>query len=313
MCPTPGVAPPLLPYGAPQGSPLLIQGRRLVVVAWKNQFEYDGGWGIPGPILDDPGPIKLPFSPACYTTSTGAVRGSWCLQDHVASAFPRGVQRNVDDSRGAAVISSLSRRRRARQFSGFLGSPPWITSGSFCVLGFEFSPWVVPGAFRVLRSSSFSLGSLRCFGICNVRVWSVSRVIGLGSFVRAFFFLSYRPCALLGPGWSLFARLFAFPLPSRRPSHSVLGHGLGNRAAKQRHGTVGSSCSFFFVVLPTPSSSSEPGGGQGNLATHTVAQDGMFCLISFVMHVVLFSLLIAFSARHLPPSWDCGLCHLSIS
>ena len=29
------------------------------------------------------------------------------------------------------MISSRSRRRRARQFSGFLGSPPWITSGAF--------------------------------------------------------------------------------------------------------------------------------------------------------------------------------------
>ena len=40
--------------------------------------------------LDDPGPIKLPLSPARYTTSAGAVRGSWCLQVHVASAFSRG-------------------------------------------------------------------------------------------------------------------------------------------------------------------------------------------------------------------------------
>ena len=55
--------------------------------------------------LDDPGAIKLPLSPARYTTSTGAVRDSWRLQIHVASAFSRGVQRNVDDSRGAAVIS----------------------------------------------------------------------------------------------------------------------------------------------------------------------------------------------------------------
>ena len=54
--------------------------------------------------LDDPGPIKLPLSPARYTTSTGAVRGSWCLQFHVASAVSRGIQRNVDDSRGAAVV-----------------------------------------------------------------------------------------------------------------------------------------------------------------------------------------------------------------
>ena len=55
-------------------------------------------------ILDDPGPFKLPLFPTSYT-SAGAVRGSWCLQVHVASAFSRGVHRNVDDSRGAAVIS----------------------------------------------------------------------------------------------------------------------------------------------------------------------------------------------------------------
>ena len=55
--------------------------------------------------LDDPGPIKIPLLPARYTTSTGAVRGSWCLQVHIAGAFPRGIQRNVDESRGAAVAS----------------------------------------------------------------------------------------------------------------------------------------------------------------------------------------------------------------
>ena len=54
--------------------------------------------------LDDPGPIKLLLSLARYTTSTEAVRGSWCLQAHAASAFSRGVQRYVDDSRGAAVV-----------------------------------------------------------------------------------------------------------------------------------------------------------------------------------------------------------------
>ena len=32
-----------------------MQGRRLVVVAWKNQREYDGGWNIPGPIFGRPG------------------------------------------------------------------------------------------------------------------------------------------------------------------------------------------------------------------------------------------------------------------
>ena len=105
---------------------------------------------------------------------------------------------------------SLSRRRRARQFSGFLGSPPWITSCSFCVLGFGFTPWVapdlfcvlgsafslwvVPGPFCVMRSSSFSLGSLRCLGIL-ISGFGASCVIGLGRLVRAFFFLSYRPLA----------------------------------------------------------------------------------------------------------------------
>ena len=118
-------------------------------------------------------------------------------------------------------------------------------------------------------------------------------MIGLGRLVRAFyvFLVQPTPRSVLGPGWSLFARLFAF-LPSCRPPHSVRGHGLDNRAAKQRHGTVGFSCSFFFVVLPTPSSAPSRGGGQGNLATHTVAQGCMFCLLSFVMHVVLFALLI---------------------
>ena len=56
-------------------------------------------------LLDDPGPFKLPLPPARYMNSTGAVRGSWCLQVHEASAYPRGIQRNVDESRGAAVVS----------------------------------------------------------------------------------------------------------------------------------------------------------------------------------------------------------------
>ena len=54
--------------------------------------------------LDDSGPIKLPIPPTRYTTSTGAVRSSWRLQVHETSAFSRGIQRNVDDSRCAAVV-----------------------------------------------------------------------------------------------------------------------------------------------------------------------------------------------------------------
>ena len=56
-------------------------------------------------LLDDPRPIKLPLPPARFTTSTGAVRGSWFLQVHEASAFPRGIQCNVDEFRDAAVVS----------------------------------------------------------------------------------------------------------------------------------------------------------------------------------------------------------------
>ena len=74
-------------------------------------------------ILDDPRPFKLPLFSARYTISAGAVRCSWCLQVHVASAFSGGV-----------LVSA-------------------------------FSLWVGPGAFCVLRSSSFSLGFFRCFGI----------------------------------------------------------------------------------------------------------------------------------------------------
>ena len=48
------------------------------------------------------------FPPARYTTSARAVRGSWCLQTHLTGAFARGIQRNVDDSRGAAVASCVS-------------------------------------------------------------------------------------------------------------------------------------------------------------------------------------------------------------
>ena len=55
--------------------------------------------------LDNPGPMKLPLSPARYTTSTRTVRDFWCLQIHLTGAFARGVQRNVDESRGAAVDS----------------------------------------------------------------------------------------------------------------------------------------------------------------------------------------------------------------
>ena len=63
LCPTRGVAPLLPRHGAPQGSPRLVQGRRWVVVAWKNQCEYDGGWGIPGPNFGRSGAVQAPSFP----------------------------------------------------------------------------------------------------------------------------------------------------------------------------------------------------------------------------------------------------------
>ena len=55
--------------------------------------------------LDDPGPIKLPLSPAHYTTSTGGVQGSWCLRLRRGRSVARGIQSNVDESRGADVAT----------------------------------------------------------------------------------------------------------------------------------------------------------------------------------------------------------------
>ena len=124
LCPTRGVAPLLPRHGAPQGSPLWYKGEDGLRWLGKISASTTEDGVYLARILDDPGPIKLPLFPARYTTSAGAVRGSWCLQVHAASVFSRGVQRNVDYSRGSAVISSLPRRRCARQFSGFLGSPP---------------------------------------------------------------------------------------------------------------------------------------------------------------------------------------------
>ena len=70
------------------------------------------------------------------------------------------------------------------------------------------------------------------------------------------------PRSVLGPGWSLlFVCLLFFVRPAGTP-RSVLGQGLGNRASKLRHGTVGVSCSFSLVVLPTPSSAPSRGAAR---------------------------------------------------
>ena len=137
--------------------------------------------GIPGPSFGRPGADQAPSFPGALHDLRGGRTKFLVPASSRSQRVFSGVQRIVDDSRGAAVISSLSRRRRARQFSGFLGSAPWIASCSICVLGFEFTPWVAPGLFCVLgsvsslwvfsgascvlRTSYFSLGSLRCFVI----------------------------------------------------------------------------------------------------------------------------------------------------
>ena len=77
-------------------------------------------------------------------------------------------------------------------------------------------------------------------------------------------------------------------------------------------------CGFFVFVFFRPADAlvvSEPGGGQSNLATHTMAQACMLCLFHFffVTHVLLFSLSWRFQVGNPPPSRDCGLCLLSIS
>ena len=105
LCPTREVAPLLPRHGAPQGSPLLVQGRRCVVVACKIQCENGGGWGIPGPNFGRSGADQAPSFPGALHDPAGAVRGFWCLQVHVASTFSRRVQLNVGDSRGVAVSS----------------------------------------------------------------------------------------------------------------------------------------------------------------------------------------------------------------
>ena len=95
-------------------------------------------------------------------------------------------------------------------------------------------------------------------------------------------------------------------ISSCRPPSSVLGHRLRNRAAKGWHGTVGFSCSSLLRPADTLRSAPSRGGGQGNLATRTVAQDCvLFCFIFFVMHVTLFSV-VRFQLGTSPPPGTAG-------
>ena len=112
------------------------------------------------------------------------------------------------------------------------------------------------------------------------------------------------------PNWAGLGVVPAFSFC--RPPRSVLGHGLGIGRLNWGRG-LSIFCDRLSFVLPTPSSVPSRGGGQGNLATHTVAQDCVLFCLFYVMHVILSSLCYAFSARHFPPSRDCKLCHFSVS
>ena len=125
----------------------------------------------------------------------------------------------------------------------------------------------------------------------------------LGSCVY-FFSCPTDPSLSAGPGVVPFARLFAL-LPSRRPPHSVRGHGLGNRAAKQRHGT-GFAGSFFFVSSCRHPPQLRAGGAARVIWLLTVAQDCKFCLLFFVMHVICFLSAMRFWLGTPPPRGTVG-------
>ena len=164
------------------------------------------------------------------------------------------------------------------RFSGF---SPWVVSGSFCVLGSEFISLGCSWCFLRLEIFIFLLGLFQVFRNFNVRVWGVSCVIGLGSLVPAFFFLSYCPPPLsAGPGVVPFCSSVCFSsVPPTPPLNAGPWSGSSGRQTEARDRRF-----FVFIFFCRPADallSSEPGGGQGKLATHTVAQDCMFCLFPF--------------------------------
>ena len=56
-------------------------------------------------VLDDPGPIKLPLSPNHYTTPTGGIEGSRCLQLRRGRSIASEIQSNANGPRDADVAS----------------------------------------------------------------------------------------------------------------------------------------------------------------------------------------------------------------
>ena len=123
--------------------------------------------------------------------------------------------------------------------------------------------------------------------------------MGWAALFLRFTFCPTHPRSVLGSG--LFRLFVCSFVPFRRPPHSVLGHGLGNRASILRHGTVGFSCSFLLSSCRRPPQL-RAGGRPGKSGySHCGTGRCVFVLFSFSMNVILFSLCHAFSARHLPP------------
>ena len=74
-------------------------------MAGKNQREYDCGWGIPGPAFGRPGADQA-SSPSGALHDLNGGRTRFLMPPGPRSgAFPPGIQHNVDESRGAAVVS----------------------------------------------------------------------------------------------------------------------------------------------------------------------------------------------------------------
>ena len=104
-------------------------------------------------------------------------------------------------------------------------------------------------------------------------------MIGLGSLVRAFFFLVLpTPGSVLGPEWCLLLVCLLFFRPADPPTQygamvwviGPLNRGTGLLVFRVR---------FFLSSCRRPPQL-RAGGRPGYLTTHTVAQDSMFCLLS---------------------------------
>ena len=89
----------------PKGARVWYKGDNGLWWLEKDQCEYDGGWGIPGPNFGRSGAVQAPSFPGALHDLRGG-RARFLVP--IGSRSQRvlsGVQRNVDDSRGAAVIS----------------------------------------------------------------------------------------------------------------------------------------------------------------------------------------------------------------